>query len=59
MPMYEYHCAECGDKIEKIRKISERDEPIKCVSPSCEGIAYRNKVVAPAVHYKGFANNEY
>lgn len=59
MPMYEYHCCLCAEKIEKIRKISERDEPIECTALMCEGIAYRNKVVAPAVHYKGFKNGEY
>jgi len=33
MPLYEYHCEECGADLELIRKISESDDP-KC--PTCE-----------------------
>jgi putative FmdB family regulatory protein len=33
MPIYEYRCAECESKFEKIRSMSEKDSPLGC--PSC------------------------
>lgn len=31
MPMYEYICPECGAKFEKLRRMSEADQPARCV----------------------------
>ncbi|BBC78057.1 FmdB-like transcriptional regulator [Escherichia phage EcS1] len=56
MPIYEYHCTICAEKIEKIRKISERDEPVECTALMCEGIAERS-VTAPGYVHGGFYDN--
>jgi len=33
MPIYEYNCKKCGDKFEKLLKISEGDKKVEC--PGC------------------------
>ncbi|MDF1565562.1 MAG: zinc ribbon domain-containing protein [Deltaproteobacteria bacterium] len=33
MPLYEYRCQPCERTFEKIRRISEREEPVPC--PEC------------------------
>lgn len=59
MPLYEYKCS-CGHKVEKIKKVSERDNLIPCDNPKgCLGLMERETVVAPAVHYNGFKNGDY
>jgi len=35
MPLYEYDCARCGARIEKMKKLSERAEGPAC--PECGG----------------------
>ncbi len=35
MPLYEYHCQDCGQKFEKLTRFSNRDEKVTC--PSCGG----------------------
>ena len=32
MPIYEYHCGECGAEFESIRPVSRADDPIDCKS---------------------------
>lgn len=39
MPMYSYSCEKCGKTADKLRKLEERDEPIKC--GDCGGDAIR------------------
>lgn len=34
MPIYEYRCEKCNRKFEKLRKITDADEPLEC--PFCE-----------------------
>ena len=34
MPMYEYRCENCGEKFEKLRRMSEADSGLKC--PKCQ-----------------------
>ncbi|MGE5489519.1 MAG: FmdB family zinc ribbon protein [bacterium] len=34
MPLYEYHCAECGARFEQLRRMSEADNPLVC--PKCK-----------------------
>jgi putative FmdB family regulatory protein len=34
MPLYEYHCKDCGEIFEKLRRMSEADEGVDC--PHCE-----------------------
>ncbi|AFU63960.1 FmdB-like transcriptional regulator [Salmonella phage STML-198] len=58
MPIYDYMCEACDEKIEKMRKVSERDEPIECSFLNCEGKMFR-ETAAPAVHYNGYKNRDY
>lgn len=58
MPTYDYKCEACDEQIEARRKISERDEPIKCPVLCCEGQMHRT-VSAPAVHYDGLKSGDY
>ncbi len=37
MPMYEYKCKQCARIVSELRKISEREKPLKC--PRCGGEA--------------------
>jgi putative FmdB family regulatory protein len=30
MPMYQYECEECGNTATKLKKMHDRDEPIRC-----------------------------
>lgn len=30
MPIYEYHCLDCGEKFELIRQIKDADSPVSC-----------------------------
>ncbi|AKJ73192.1 hypothetical protein PKO111_128 [Klebsiella phage PKO111] len=60
MPTYDYKCTKCGDEFEKMRKISERDEPLNCTNEKCKGVGFAKRVVsAPAVHYDGLKNGDY
>jgi putative FmdB family regulatory protein len=49
MPLYEYRCAGCGARFEKLRGMSEKDAPLGC--PKCgEEKAHRQlSVFASAV----------
>ncbi len=38
MPIYEYICKSCGEKIEKLQKVNE---PALLSCPACEGELYR------------------
>ena len=39
MPVYTYHCEECGEQFEKIRPMSQAGEAYPC--PACEQLAER------------------
>lgn len=43
MPLYAYKCKSCGEKFEKVRSMSDRDEALTC--PAC-GAAYPQRVLA-------------
>lgn len=49
MPLYEYKCAKCGKRFEKIESISAPERQ-KC--PKCGGRAER-QIAAPAIQFKG------
>lgn len=50
MPIYEYHCDECNESLEMLRKIS--DAPlVEC--PACGKPALRKKISAAAFRLKG------
>ena len=49
MPLYEYECTKCGNRFEKIQKLSDPDVK-KC--PKCKGKVVR-LLSAPAIQFKG------
>jgi putative FmdB family regulatory protein len=49
VPIYEYVCADCGEKTEVIQRVGER--PIR-LCPHCGG-KVKKKVSAPAIQFKG------
>ena len=49
MPLYEYLCAKCGKRFEKIEKLSA---PHKQKCPHCGGRAER-QLAPPAIQFKG------
>ncbi len=50
MPMYEYECAACGHRFERIRKFSDPpiDECPKCGEPKVQKL-----LSSPAIQFKG------
>jgi putative FmdB family regulatory protein len=46
MPIYEYVCPECDTTFEKMRPLSQSDEPCEC--PSCKAAARRKLSVFAA-----------
>ncbi|MEZ5332287.1 MAG: FmdB family zinc ribbon protein [Thermoanaerobaculia bacterium] len=50
MPIYEYLCDACGERVERIQKIA--DPPLK-LCPACGEEALRRLVSAPAFQFKG------
>ncbi len=52
MPIYVYKCA-CGRTQEKIRKISEREQPVQCDNFGCNELATPT-VTAPGFVHGGF-----
>jgi putative FmdB family regulatory protein len=49
MPLYEYECAKCGHRFEKIQKFSD---PMVKKCPKCGG-KVAQMISAPAVQFKG------
>ncbi len=49
MPLYEYKCAKCGNRFEKIEPLSA---PATQKCPKCGGKAER-QLAAPAIQFKG------
>jgi putative FmdB family regulatory protein len=49
MPLYEYECFLCGERFERIQRVS--DEPVR-ECPSCGG-AVRRLLGVPALQFKG------
>ena len=50
MPIYEYACPDCGEVTEKLRKVSEREDPVSC--SKCGG-ATKKKVSESSFQLKG------
>jgi putative FmdB family regulatory protein len=50
MPLYEYHCDNCGELFEKLQKFA--DEPLTA-HEKCGGGPVQRLVSAPAFHFKG------
>ncbi len=49
MPLYEYECTKCGEKIEMIRRFSD---PPLTVCPNCGGVLVK-LLSSPAFQFKG------
>ena len=49
MPLYEYECDKCGDRFERIQRLS--DDPVK-TCPECGG-AVEKLMSSPAIQFKG------
>lgn len=49
MPLYEYECTQCGERVEIIQKISD---PPYTHCPKCGG-AMRKLISSPAIQFKG------
>lgn len=49
MPLYEYQCGQCGERVEIIQKISD---PPYTHCPKC-GSEMKKLVSAPAIQFKG------
>ena len=49
MPIYPYHCTQCGHRFEKIQKFSAKPEEI---CPKCGG-ALERPLTAPGLQFKG------
>ncbi len=44
MPLYEYQCAECGEKFERLVRLADADRPAGC--PKCGSAQTRRLVSA-------------
>ena len=49
MPLYEYHCPQCGYRFEKIEKFNSEPDT---ACPKCGGVLQR-PLTAPALQFKG------
>ena len=47
MPIYEFECSGCGLRFEKMRKLSESNDPTSC--PSC-GVAEARRLISAVNH---------
>ena len=54
MPVYEYLCGTCGNNFERLRSMSQMDEPAPC--PDCAGASQRQLSVFAS--YATGANGE-
>ena len=50
MPIYEYHCLECGHTKDVLQKLSD---PLLTDCPACEKPSFSKKVSAPGFQLKG------
>ena len=50
MPLYEYECAACGHRFERIQKFS--DLPVE-ICPNCGEAKVQKLVSSPAIQFKG------
>ena len=49
MPLYEYKCAQCGERVETIQRVSD---PPYSHCPKCGG-EMKKQISAPAIQFKG------
>ena len=49
MPVYEYRCETCGERVEKlVRSMLQEPPEVRC--PACQGMEVCRLISAPAVH---------
>ena len=51
MPIYEYQCADCGERFDALRSMSQADDPISC--EQCDSMDTTRKVSAAFAHSVG------
>lgn len=54
MPTYQYNCNKCGEGIEFLLKISERDSKEGMICPNCHDGHLSKTVTAPAAFSEGY-----
>ncbi len=54
MPLYEYHCPDCGKDYEEFRSLEKRDDPGQC--PHCQGNQPWRKISLFASGIDGFSS---
>jgi len=47
MPIYEYKCSSCGEKFELLRRLTDKDDEIKC--PKCGRIGAKRALSSFAI----------
>lgn len=47
MPIFDYHCSDCGAKYEVFHKVREKTEDVLC--PECGSTNYKKQMSIPAV----------
>ena len=55
MPIYEFECLSCGDRFDRLQKLSDPD-PDAC--PQCGAIRVRRRLTAPSFRLAGSGWNE-
>jgi putative FmdB family regulatory protein len=56
MPIFDYHCSECGLTYEIFHKVREKTEDIVC--PKCGSTHSKKQMAAPAVSMGGSSSSE-
>jgi putative FmdB family regulatory protein len=56
MPIFDYHCSDCGSTYEVFHKVREKTEDIVC--PKCGSVQYTKQMSAPMVSMGGSSSSE-
>ena len=51
MPLYEYQCNACEKRVERLRKVEEKDSPVQC--PDCDEECFRTVSMTGQPHFSG------
>lgn len=47
MPVYEYQCPACGERVLHVRRVAERDVELQCLNPDHEPRTLERVVTTP------------
>ncbi|MDP2360073.1 MAG: zinc ribbon domain-containing protein [bacterium] len=50
MPLYVYHCPDCGRELELLRPVSQRDDALRCEQCGHDRVVRSGASFASAVH---------